>query len=110
MNPFRKASPPEPKAPIAMIDEEAYEGWIKSLRADLAESNKKIVELQSSLSLTERQRTAFAKMLCFISSWTSARYDQHLRYDVGDEDADAIINWLHAEGINPEEIGNKRVK
>ncbi len=73
------------------------------MRVDLA-------ELQASLKLTERQRSAFARMLCFIGSWTNARYDQHLRYDVGDEDADAIINWLHAEGINPEEVGNRKVK
>jgi hypothetical protein len=51
--------------------------------------------------MNDRQRTALSELLTRIGSWTSARWDQHLRYEVGDVDADAIIRWLNAQGVYP---------
>lgn len=36
-------------------------------------------------------RKAFTRLLERIGSWTDARWDQHLRQDVGDEHADVVI-------------------
>lgn len=52
-----------------------------------------------TVMLTERQRLAVGYLLTRIGSWTSSRFDQHLRHDVGDRDADAILVWLSAQGI-----------
>lgn len=46
--------------------------------------------------LTIGQKRSFARLLVRIGSWSGARWDQHLRYDSGDEDADAIIAWARA--------------
>lgn len=39
-------------------------------------------------------------LLIRIGSWTSARYDQHLRHEMGDEAADEVIAWL-GERVSP---------
>jgi hypothetical protein len=36
-------------------------------------------------------------LLVSIGSWTHARFDQHLRYEFGDEAADACLAWLGYE-------------
>ena len=53
--------------------------------------------------LTTPQREAARKVLLKIGSWTSSRFDQHLRYEVGDEDADAVLRALNVLGVLPEE-------
>jgi hypothetical protein len=57
--------------------------------------------------LTERQRRGFSRVLFILASSTSSRWDQHLRYEIGDEDADAVIAWLAREGI-PGDFGSER--
>ncbi len=51
--------------------------------------------------LNERQRQALSKILSRVASWTAVRWDQHLRHDVGDEDASAVITWLRNAGVEP---------
>jgi coenzyme F420-reducing hydrogenase gamma subunit len=51
--------------------------------------------------LTARQRFGLRMVLLRVCSWTSARYDQHLRYEIGDQDADAVISWLERHGLDP---------
>lgn len=58
-------------------------------------------ETKAEHALTIRQRKALETILTRIGSWTSSRWDQHLRHEVGDEDANAIIAWLAKHGINP---------
>jgi hypothetical protein len=47
--------------------------------------------------MTKRQREAICRILNRVGSWTTARFDQHLRYDVGDEDANEILSFLDRE-------------
>lgn len=54
-----------------------------------------------SAILSPRAREALENLLVRIGSWTPARWDQHLRYDVGDEVANEIIAWLEARNIKP---------
>lgn len=54
-----------------------------------------------SNNLTSRQTDALELLLTRIGSWTTARWDQHLRNEVGDEDANAIIAWLKDHDILP---------
>lgn len=49
------------------------------------------------VELTTKQKAAVLTMLQRIGSWTAARWDQHLRYDVGDEDTDVILKWAHEQ-------------
>jgi hypothetical protein len=44
--------------------------------------------------LTARQCQGVYAVLIRIASWTPNRFDQHLRHEIGDEDADAILKWL----------------
>jgi hypothetical protein len=44
--------------------------------------------------LTKEQGDAVFYLLTQIGSWTEARWDQHLRYIICDEEADAIIAWM----------------
>ena len=37
---------------------------------------------------------ALARLLIRIGSWTSARFDQHIRHELADERADAVLAWL----------------
>jgi hypothetical protein len=53
------------------------------------------------IPLTERQKNAMRALLMKIGSMSNARYDQWLRYDVGDEDANAIIAWLRSRELDP---------
>lgn len=53
------------------------------------------------MELTRRQKRALEDLLVKIGSWTPARWDQHLRYDVGDADTDAIVLWFRYHGMNP---------
>lgn len=39
-------------------------------------------------------RMAVAFLLTRIGSWTNTRWDQHLRYEIGDAAADAAIEWI----------------
>ena len=55
--------------------------------------------------LSGRQRQALVKLLRSISGMSGARWDQWLRYDVGDEDTDALMLWL-SRNIDPE-LGRK---
>ena len=45
-------------------------------------------------------------LLTAIGSRTSARWDQWLRYEAGDEAADETIAWLEARGIRPYRPGH----
>lgn len=47
--------------------------------------------------LTPLQRRAMRAVLIKVGSWTHARFDQHLRNDVGDAEADAIMKWVESE-------------
>ena len=71
------------------------------VRADVAANAraKGAAEERAKYALTERQRSALRSFLAQIGSWTSARFDQHLRYNVGDDDADAIIKVLSRMGV-----------
>lgn len=52
--------------------------------------------------LTIKQREAFGRMLTRIGGMSSARWDQWLRHDVGDEDADALVRWVtNVVGFKP---------
>lgn len=53
--------------------------------------------------LTPRQRLGMSLLLLRIASWTNARFDQHLRDEIGDEDADAVLRALAALGVLPPE-------
>lgn len=59
------------------------------------------VEMLGATGLTERQRGGLTKILVRIGSWTSSRWDQHLRWEIGDEDTDVIVAWLKSHGIEP---------
>jgi hypothetical protein len=47
-------------------------------------------------------RRALDLLLVRIGSWTHSRWDQHLRYEFGDEFANKVINWLTAHADIPE--------
>lgn len=40
-------------------------------------------------------------LLTRIGSWTESRWDQHLRYQIGDEHAETVIAWLAERGVLP---------
>lgn len=70
----------------------------------LCEAHARLVpapEPRSPALLSARQREGLATVLTRIGSWTNARWDQHLRFEVGDEDADAIVAWLAAREVFP---------
>lgn len=46
-------------------------------------------------------RMALEKLLNQIGSWTSSRFDQHVRHEFGDETAEDLIAWLNHFDINP---------
>lgn len=48
-------------------------------------------------SLTPRQAAGLRRVLQRVASMSSARWDQHLRYEIEDEDADAAIAWVTRE-------------
>lgn len=56
-------------------------------------------------SITPEQAEALARLVQRIASWNNARWVQHLRSDVGDENADAIIAWVH-HNIGPVSVGS----
>jgi hypothetical protein len=47
--------------------------------------------------MTKRQREAICRILNRVGSWTTARFDQHLRWDLGDEDTNEILSFLDRE-------------
>lgn len=51
-------------------------------------------------------RTALAFLLIRIGSWTSARWDQHVRHEYGDEVADLLINMLEKAHIPVSEFAH----
>lgn len=83
---------------------------------------KRVVELESALSekeacpapafcgasggarpagsgVPDEVRDGVVHLFLSIGSWTNSRWDQHLRYEYGDEKTDKIVQWLIAEGI-----------
>lgn len=52
-----------------------------------------------SKPLTTRQAAAMERLLGRVASWSTATWVQHLRYDVGDADAEAIVAWMAAQGV-----------
>lgn len=40
-------------------------------------------------------------LLVRIGSWTNARWDQHIRHEMGDQAADDLIRYLDEQGIRP---------
>lgn len=49
---------------------------------------------EDNFALTEEQKIALCKILMHIGSWTNSRFDQHLRYEINDEDANIILKWI----------------
>lgn len=66
------------------------------------------------LNCVERRREVtprkmLALLLLRIGSWTNARYDQHLRFEFGDENAEKFLRWLKsAIGVDVDAEGSKR--
>jgi hypothetical protein len=61
---------------------------------------RKVLELLGAPprpALTPRQRRAMRAVLMRYGSLTSHRFDQALRHDVGDEDADEVMRWVERE-------------
>jgi hypothetical protein len=50
------------------------------------------------------ERTALAFLLTRIGSWTNARWDQHVRYEFGDDIADALFGTLAQLGVPLEKL------
>lgn len=71
------------------------------LAGESTQSGNGPVDVPKELTLTERQRAALEKLLVRIGSFTSARFHQHLRYEVGDDDTNAILQFLAAHGVRP---------
>ena len=46
-------------------------------------------------------RAALTFLLDRIGSWTSARWDQHVRFEFGDEVADGLAALLQKSGVTP---------
>lgn len=55
-------------------------------------------------------RTALAFLLVRIGSWTSARWDQHVRTEFGDDIADALIKMLDSAEIPIEKFARSRAR
>lgn len=55
------------------------------------------IKVSLRVRFTERQRDGMRKVLRKLASATSARWDQHLRDEISDWDADVVIAWLRAE-------------
>lgn len=53
--------------------------------------------LADRVVLNDEQRLTMRKLLDYVGSWTAARWDQHVRYDICDEDADVILAWAKQE-------------
>lgn len=53
--------------------------------------------------LSPRQQKGFRAILLRIASWTNARFDQHLRHEISDEDADAVLRFLGKLCVLPPE-------
>ena len=66
---------------------------------------KRVAELESNntnpgaAGVPEEVRDGIVHLFLSIGSWTNSRWDQHLRYEYGDEKTDKIVQWLIAEGI-----------
>ena len=58
------------------------------------------------IELTPKQKAAVLTLLQRIGSWTNARWDQHLMYDVGDEDTRVIIKWAR-EQLGPGKVSEQ---
>ena len=66
------------------------------------DAQKRVAELEQIVSektVPEDVREAIIHLFLSIGSWTSSRWDQHLRHEYGDDKTDKIISWLIAEGI-----------
>lgn len=58
---------------------------------------KKLVRIEQHAG----EEAMLAYLLESIAGWTTSRWDQHLRNEVGDEDADRLIQWLEEKGVKP---------
>jgi hypothetical protein len=56
----------------------------------------KIMDLNRQLLQVREAMPHVMRLLNRIGSWTGSRWDQHLRYDIGDKKADAVIAALAA--------------
>ena len=49
---------------------------------------------EENFTLTTKQKIALCKILMHMGSLTSSRFDQHLRYEINDEDTNIILKWI----------------
>lgn len=75
-----------------------------SLVIDHGDGNFEPVERDDEPGVTARLSVAF--LLTRIGSWTSARWDQHLRNEIGDAAADEAIRWIERT-FRVTEFGNQ---
>jgi hypothetical protein len=73
-------------------------------------TTESITPTSTTPRLTQRQADAFCWLLLRIANWTPARWDQHLRDEVGDEDTNAIIAAVKNIFGDPVEVGNRPAK
>lgn len=95
------AEEPDAKELEALACADAMEAWRKENEGRLlnaAERRRKVTP-----------RKMLALLLLRIGSWTNARYDQHLRFEFGDENAEKFLRWLKsAIGVDVAAEGSKR--
>lgn len=65
---------------------------------------------KTELAASTQARLDLAWLLTRIGSWTNARADQHLRYEFGDERADAVIEWCARLGVRPDRWETKTMR
>jgi len=55
-------------------------------------------------TMNETAKKHLRFLLVRIGSWTSARWDQHLRHEFGDKKTDETIAWLKESGFDVDEM------
>lgn len=58
--------------------------------------------MMEAMNETAKKHLRF--LLVRIGSWTEARWDQHLRYEFGDEATNETIAWLREAGFDVDEM------
>lgn len=63
-------------------------------------------EVRAEVAPSVTARMAVAFLLTRIGSWTNARWDQHLRHEIGDAAADEAIRWIE-QTFKVKEFGSR---